>query len=193
MCEYFKIGRSTKRFEFFELIYLFCSYIRVFFQLDAFVRERILHKALFMGNSMRLELTRVCSLNDFQLVMGLYRGLPLFFLECVYLSLLYPFLIFDMFLSLCVCVCVLEWFWISLPVIFLSVRVCVCVCESVCFGDFFVWVCVVSLKFTGNFFFPNSFCRCIYLHTSMYACAYIYIYIYIYYNSLWLSLSHLVG
>ena len=56
-----------------------------------------------MGYSMRLELTRVYSLNDFQLVMGLYRGHLLFFLKCVYLSLLYPSLIFDMF---CLCVCV---------------------------------------------------------------------------------------
>ena len=54
-----------------------------------------------MGYSMRLELTRVCSLNDFQLVMALYRGPPLFSLQCVYLSLLYPSLIFDMFLLLC--------------------------------------------------------------------------------------------
>ena len=36
-----------------------------------------------MGYSMRLKLTRVCSLNDFQLVMGLYSGHPLVFLECV--------------------------------------------------------------------------------------------------------------
>ena len=34
-----------------------------------------------MGYSMRLELIRVCSLNDFLLVMGLYRGHPLFFLN----------------------------------------------------------------------------------------------------------------
>ena len=37
---------------------------------------------------MRLELTCVCSLNDFQLVIGLYRGYTLFFSEYVYLSLL---------------------------------------------------------------------------------------------------------
>ena len=36
----------------------------------------------------------------------LYRGHTLNFLECVYSSLLYPSLIFDLFLSLCVCVCV---------------------------------------------------------------------------------------
>ena len=49
-----------------------------------------------------LDLSRVCSLNDFQLVMGLCRGNLLFFLEFVYLCLFYPSLIFDMFLSLCV-------------------------------------------------------------------------------------------
>ena len=59
-----------------------------------------------MVYSMRLEITRICSLNEFQLVMGLYRGHPLFFFACVYLSLLYPPLILDMFLSLCVFVCV---------------------------------------------------------------------------------------
>ena len=47
--------------------------------------------------------------------MGLYRGHLLFFFECVYLSLLYPSLMFDTF---CHSVCVLEWFWISLTVIF---------------------------------------------------------------------------
>ena len=36
--------------------------------------------------SMRLELTRVCSLNDLQLVMSLYRDHPLFFL---------PYMFFD--------------------------------------------------------------------------------------------------
>ena len=61
-------------------------------------------QGLLIRYSMRLELIRVCSLNGFQLVMGLYRGYSLFFLECVYLSLLYPSLIFDMFLWLCVCV-----------------------------------------------------------------------------------------
>ena len=107
-------------------IYLFCSYICACFQLVAFVREPICPKALLMGYSMRLELTRVCSLNDFKLVIGLYRGHPLFFLECIYFCLLYTSLIFDMFLLLllllcvcvCVCVCVLEWFGISLTVIF---------------------------------------------------------------------------
>ena len=70
---------STKRFVFFKIylfisFYLFHSYIRLCFQLIAFVREPIWHKALCMGYSMRLEFTRVWSLNGFQLVMGLYSG-----------------------------------------------------------------------------------------------------------------------
>ena len=123
---------------FLDFIYLFCSYIRVCFQLVAFVIKHIWHKVLLTGYSMRIEITHVCSLNDCQLVMGLYRGHSLFILECVYLSLIYPLLIFDMFLSLCVCVCVLDWFWISLTVIFpLGVRVC----ERVSWRYFSVCMC----------------------------------------------------
>ena len=85
-----------------ERIYLFCSYVRVCLQLVIFVREHIWHKTLLMRYSIRLELTRVCSLSDFQLVMRLYRGHHLFFLECVELSLLYASLVWDMF---CCCVC----------------------------------------------------------------------------------------
>ena len=76
------MSRSTKRFVFFR-IYLFCSHVRVRFLLVAFVREHTWHKVLLMGYSKRLELIRVCGLNDLQLVMGLYRDHPLFFLECV--------------------------------------------------------------------------------------------------------------
>ena len=80
-----------------------------------------------------------------------------------YLSLLYPSLIFDMFLSLCM----LEWFSILLTVIFP-------LCGSVCLGDFFC-VCMCGLKFSGNYFF-NNFCLCV----CMYVCVLKYIYIYIY-------------
>ena len=48
-----------------------------------------------MDYSMKLERTSVSSLNGFQLVMDLYGGTPLFFLVCVYLSLLYPSFAFD--------------------------------------------------------------------------------------------------
>ena len=68
---------------FLGFIYLFCSYIGVCFQLDAFVRDHVCHKAFLM----RLELTRVCSLNGSQLVMGFYEGhSSLLLLECVKLS-----------------------------------------------------------------------------------------------------------
>ena len=73
-------------------------------------------------------LNETCSSSGFQLVMGLYRGHPLFFFECVYFSLLYPSLIFDIFLSLCVCVC--ECVGVVLDFsngYFPSVCVCVCV------------------------------------------------------------------
>ena len=58
---YVKIDRSTERFAFFRIhFFLFCSYIRACFQLVAFVREHIEHKALLIEYSMKLELTRVC-------------------------------------------------------------------------------------------------------------------------------------
>ena len=65
----------------------------------------------------------------------LYSGHLLFFLEYVYLSLLYLSFISDMFLSLYVCV--LEWFWIPLIVNFSSP------CVRVCVLKIFVCACVV--------------------------------------------------
>ena len=169
---------------FLEFIYLFCFYIRVCFQLVAFVREHIWNKALLMGYSMRVEIPRVCSLNDFHLLMGLYGGPHLFFFQCVDLSLLYPSLIFDMLLSWCVCV--LEWFLISLTVIFLCVCVCVCVCVCESWRFLFVRMCgsvVWNLLVT----FLRIIIVCVYLYISMYVCVHflslslsIYIYIYIY-------------
>ena len=58
----------------------------VCFQLAAFVREHMWHKALLMEFSMRLELTLVSSLNDLWLVKWLYIAVT-----CIYI---------------CVCVCV---------------------------------------------------------------------------------------
>ena len=122
-------------------ICLFCWYIRVCFYLVVFVREHTWHKALLMGYSMRLEFIRVCNLNDFLLVMGLYRNHHLFFFRvCPALPLIDIWYV----LSLCVCVWVLEWFWISLSYfspmcVCVSmrrrnfVRVCVCVCVVVYF------------------------------------------------------------
>ena len=144
-------GLSPRRdLNFLEFIYLFHSYRRVYFQLVAFVKEHIWHKALLMGYSMRLELTRVCSLNYFQLLMSLYRSHPLFFLECVYLSLLYPSFIFDMFLSLCVCVCVCVCVGVVLDFTnsYFS-SVCVCECGSwtffVCMCGSVVWNLLVTI------------------------------------------------
>ena len=54
---YIKISRSTKRCVCLGLICFFCSHILVCFQLDAFVREYVCHKVLFMGYLMRLELS----------------------------------------------------------------------------------------------------------------------------------------
>ena len=98
---YFKIRRSTKRFVFFEFIHfvLHTCYIYVCFQLVAFAREYVWHKAFSMGYSMRLELTLVSRINDSCLVRLVYlRVLVPLFLKCVYFGLLYPFLIFDMFI-----------------------------------------------------------------------------------------------
>ena len=99
---------------FLEFLYLFCSYIRVCFQLDTFVREHVCQKAYLMGYSMRLELTCVCCLNGFQWVISFY--------EC------------RSFLFLRVC-----FSWATLPLIYFwyvnlwaRLRVCLCVCVCVC-------------------------------------------------------------
>ena len=121
---------------FLEFIYSFCSYIRAGFQLNAFVREHVWHKAELMGYSMRLEFTCACSLNGFQLVMFFFMNAgPFFFLEFVLLSLRYPSFTFDILYV--VCACVLEWFGISLVIIF---SVCVNVCRVIFF--FFVYICI---------------------------------------------------
>ena len=103
---------------------------------------------------MKLELFCICSLNDFQLLMGLYRGHPLFFLECIYLSLLYSSLTFNVFFIVCVCVCVcVGVVWDFTNSYFYSVFM------SVCLGDFFLGVCmcICGLKFTGNYFLLINF------------------------------------
>ena len=68
---------STKRFVFFRFIYFvltYVSYIYACFQLVAFVREYMWHKAFLMGYSMRLELTLVSSINDLWLDRLVYIG-----------------------------------------------------------------------------------------------------------------------
>ena len=59
------MNRPIKIYIFKDLfIYLFRSYISVWFKLLAFVREHIWHKALKMGYSIRLELTCAWSLKS---------------------------------------------------------------------------------------------------------------------------------
>ena len=55
-------------------IYMYMCYIYVCFQLVAFVKEHVWHKAFLMGYSMRLELTLVSSTNDPWLVKLVYIG-----------------------------------------------------------------------------------------------------------------------
>ena len=71
---------------------------------------------------------------------GLYRGHCSYFLECVYFGLLYPSLIFDMFIVVCVFV------GVGVGVI-LSFTNSFFVCVSVYHGEF------CGFKFTGSFFF----------------------------------------
>ena len=53
------MNRSKKRFDFLK-IYLFCSNIRVCFQIVGFVRENMWRKTICMKYSMIIELTRIC-------------------------------------------------------------------------------------------------------------------------------------
>ena len=135
--KYFEIDRSMKRFVFFFLgfIYLFRSYVRVCFQLAVFVREHTWYMALLMRYSMRLELTCVCSLNSFQLVMGLYGGHSSLFLRVCFTLVCFnpPWpLIFDTSFSFCVRVCVCwSGFVFHLQLFFLCVS-----------WDFFTYVVV---------------------------------------------------
>ena len=97
---------------------------------------------------------------------GLYKVLVSSFLECVYFGLLYPTLIFDMFIVVCVCVCCrwsvlgfhqqlfcvcvckcvswgVLWFLnllVRLSPFFVYVYICLCMCVCVCF-EFFSFIC----------------------------------------------------
>ena len=155
---YFKIGQSMKRFVFWNLFILFLQkcYIYVCFQLVAFVREHMWHKAILMGYSMRLELTLVSSINDPCLVRLVYIGVlvPLFwsvFTLVCFTRLWY----FYSFVCVCVYVCVLEleWFWVSLTAL------CVCVCVCIMGGFVVLNLLIVLAPF---------FCICI--HMSVYLC-----------------------
>ena len=82
---FFSMSRSTKRCVFFYD--LFCLYIRVCFQVAAFVRKHICHKVLLLGYPTRLELARVCSLMVFSWL-WVYIEVNHFLRECLPLSAL---------------------------------------------------------------------------------------------------------
>ena len=110
-----------------------------------------------MQYSIRLELTRVCSLNGFYLLVFFFmKAGPSFFSECVSLSLLYPSFTFDIWYVLCVCVCVLEWFPISLIVIF-----------SLC-----LWMC----RFFCIYIYIYIYAQNLHTHTHTHTHTYIYVY-----------------
>ena len=146
---------STQRFVFFGLFNSFCSYIRVCFQLDAFVRE---HNGIFNETW-----THSClQFEWFSVVNGFFLMMvgPFFFLVCVTLSLFCRSFTFDIW-YVCVCVCA-------------RARVCVLVCLCV----------VVVSDFSYNFFFTVYVWMCLemLLCVYIYICIYtlnIYIYIYI--------------
>ena len=101
----------------------------------------------------------------------LYRGLPLFFLECVYHTLLYTSLIFEMVLLLRVFVSVR---WSGFGFHYQLSFFCVCVC--VCWWFLCMWGSVLlNLLIT----FLLTFFVCIGIHMSKYVYIYIYIYIYL--------------
>ena len=104
------MSMSSKRFVFFS-IYLFCSYVRVCFQLDSFVEEHVWHKALLMRYSVRLEFIRICSLSGYLVFFFVYEVR-----SSLFLRLFFRFVCFTphffLYLIHCVCVCGGLWFQI---------------------------------------------------------------------------------
>ena len=131
---YIKMNRSTKWEVFFKK-YLFCPCIHACFQLVAFVREHMWHKALWMGYLMRFD---ECSLVEcFSGFVWVYiKVTPSFpFLECVYFVCFYPQWVIDIWYVikvlikalLWVVMCLFKWFQMPLTVTFSLLCVCVCV------------------------------------------------------------------
>ena len=133
--KYFKMSWSTKRFEFF-FIFFVLTYVYV--SILMLSSGNVWKKALLM----RTDLTRVCCLNVFRLVMGLYNGHSSLFLECVYFSLLYPSFAFDIWYVVCGCVGVVSdfsyWYFFSV---------------YAWMWNFFLYVCLCGLTMTSNYFF----------------------------------------
>ena len=118
---YFKIGRSTKRFVFFNLymLFLLTGYIYICVSHLLLSSENMCGTRPFYG-VLNETWTHSCFQYKWLLsvLTSVYRGRCSSFLEFVYFGLLYASLIFDMCIVVCVCVCacvyVLEWFWVSL-------------------------------------------------------------------------------
>ena len=154
---------STKRFVvFLAFIHLFRSYIRVCFQVVAFVKEHIWHKILLM----RLELTRVCCLNRFQLVIGLYKRHSSLFLRVCLPKPALPLI--ALWYLICVCRCVWVYvcwsgFGFHLELFFL------CVCVSMC-PEIFLCSSVWNLQVI---IFTNNLCVCVCIYISMHVCVHL--------------------
>ena len=162
---YSKRGRSTKRFVFFEFIYFVLTFVlyMCMFTACCFRQRTCVAQGNFDGvlNEIRIH---SCVHYKWPLVgqTGLYRGRCSSFLECVYFGLLYPSLIFDIFIVMCaharLCVCVnvlaLEWFGVSLTAFF----VCKCVSWEV------LWVLNLLVDFSP------FFCVCIRMSVCVCVC-----------------------
>ena len=86
-------------------IYIYIYIYICMFPAWCFHQRTYLVQDLVNGVSKKLELTRVCSLNGFYLLMVFFMNAgPSFFLDCVFLCLLY--LSFTFWYLGCVCVCV---------------------------------------------------------------------------------------
>ena len=105
---YIKIRRSTKRLVFFECIYFVLTYVLYIcvFPACCFRQRTYVAQGLFNG-VLNETWTHSCFHYKWSLVGQLiYIGSLFLFLECVYFGLLYPTLIFDIFIVVCACVCV---------------------------------------------------------------------------------------
>ena len=138
----FKIEMSTKRFLLFNLSISFlhtCYIYTCMFPACCFHERTCVAQGILNGV---LNETWTHSCFQYKWILSgwtcFYKGFCAFFLECIYFGLLYPSLMFDMFIVVSVCVCVLKWFWVSLTAF---------ICIMGCF---------VAFKFTGSsFFFVN--------------------------------------
>ena len=116
---YFKIGRSTKRFVFLELIYFVLTYVlyTCMFPAGSFCQRTCVAQGLLIWVPTETW-NQSCFQYEWPLVclIGLFRGRCSSFLEYVYFGLLYPSLVFDIFIVVCVGVGVVLRFFVCLSV-----------------------------------------------------------------------------